>query len=288
MTAAVDLSGAPLAPRGGDVAAGAASGTGPARPVRFLDLARSEWVKLSSVRSTWITLVVTVVLGVGVGALISHLAASRYLHDRIVHGTWDPTAISFRALIIAQLAIAVLGALAVTSEYGTGMIRTTLTAVPRRGRLLAAKAVVFAVVALVVGELTGFAAFLLGQVAIGAAAPQASLGQPGVLRAVVGAGLYLAVIGLLAVGVGTVLRNTAAAISAMVALLFVLPGLVQALPASWSNAITEWWPTQAGSQLYTVHSSAHTLAPWTGFVVLVVFTAVVFVLARWVIGHRDA
>jgi len=289
MSTAFDLSGSPATAR---EAAGSpahpAPGSPPTRPARFLDVARSEWVKLTSVRSTWITLLVTVVLGVGVGALISHLAASRYLQDRITHATWDPTAISFRALTIAQLAMAVLGTLVVTSEYGTGMIRTTLTAVPRRGRLLAAKAAVFAAVALVVGELTGFAAFLLGQAAIGSAAPQASLGQPGVLRAVAGAGLYLAAIGVLGVGVGTVLRNTAAAVSTMVALLFVLPGLVQALPASWSNAITEWWPTEAGSQLYKVHSAAHTLGPWAGFVVLVVFTAVVCALARWVIGHRDA
>jgi len=260
----------------------------PARPARFGDVARSEWVKLTSVRSTWITLAVTVVLGVGVGTLISHLAGSRYLQDRITHSTWDPTAVSFRALTIAQLAIAVLGTLAVTSEYGTGMIRTSLTAVPRRGRLLAAKAAVFAVMALVVGEVTAFAAFLLGQAAIGSSAPHAALGQAAVLRAVVGAGLYLAVIGLLAVAVGTALRNTAAAISAMVALLFVLPGIVQALPASWSNVITEWWPTQAGSQVYAVHRDPHTLAAWSGFAVLVVFTALVFALARWVIATRDA
>jgi len=255
---------------------------------RFGDVARSEWVKLISVRSTWVTLVVTVVLGVGIGTLISHLAGSRYLQDRIAHTTWDPTAVSFRALTIAQLAIAVLGTLVVTSEYGTGMIRTTLTAVPRRGRLLGAKAAVFGIVALVVGEITAFAAFLAGQAAIGSAAPHAGLGQPDVLRAVVGAGLYLAVIGLLAVAVGTALRNTAAAISTMVALLFVLPGLVQALPASWSNVITEWWPTEAGSQIYAVQRDAHTLAAWSGFAVLVVFTAVVFALAQWVLVTRDA
>jgi len=257
-----------------------------ARPARFVDVARSEWVKLTSVRSTWVTIAVMIVLGIGVGALISHLAASRFLDGRIT--SWDPTAVSFRALTIAQLALAVLGTMVVTSEYGTGMIRTTLTAVPRRGRLLATKAVVFGVVALVAGEITAFAAFLLGQLAIGSSAPQATLAAHDVLRAVLGAGLYLALIGLLAVAVGAVLRNTAAAISSMVALLFVLPGIVQALPASWSNAITEWWPTQAGSQIYAVHRDSHTLAAWSGFAVLVVFTAIVFAIARWVIGYRDA
>lgn len=258
------------------------------RPARFPDVVRSEWVKLTSVRSTWVTLGVTVLLGVGVGALISHLAASRFADGRIAPGSWDPTSVSFRALVIAQLAIAVLGTLVVTSEYGTGMIRTTLTAVPRRGRLLAAKAVVFGAVALVVGEITAFAAFLLGQAVMGSGAPRASLAQHDVLRAVIGAGLYLAMIGLLAVAVGTVVRNTAAGISAMVALLFVLPGVVQALPASWSNAITEWWPTQAGSRVFALHRDPHTLAAWSGFAVLVVFCAVVFGIARWVIGLRDA
>lgn len=265
-----------------------ATGGARSRRARFGDVARSEWVKLISVRSTWVTLVVTVALGVGIGTLISHLAGSRYLQDRIAHATWDPTAVSFRALTISQLAIAVLGTLVVTSEYGTGMIRTTLTAVPRRGRLLGAKAAVFGIVALVAGEITAFAAFLAGQAAIGSAAPHAGFSQPDVLRAVVGAGLYLAVIGLLAVAVGTALRNTAAAISTMVALLFVLPGLVQALPASWSNVITEWWPTEAGSQIYAVQRDAHSLAAWSGFAVLVVFTAAVFALAQWVLVKRDA
>jgi len=262
--------------------------TVPTSTPRFINVVRSEWVKLTSVRSTWVTLLVTVVLGVGVGTLISHLAASRYLQDRIAHATWDPTAVSFRALTIAQLAIAVLGTLVITSEYGTGLIRTTLTAVPRRGRLLAAKATVFAVVALVAGEIIAFAAFFIGQAAMGSSAPHAALGQPDVLRAVIGAGLYLALIGLLSVGVGTLLRNTAAAVSAMVALLFVLPGVVQALPASWSNAITEWWPTQAGSRVYSLHQNAHTLAAWSGFGVLVGFTALIFILAQWVLVRRDA
>lgn len=263
-------------------------GSGSHRPASFSDVARSEWVKLTSVRSTWITLTVTVLLGVGVGTLISGLAASRYSTDQHLHQSWDPTSVSFRALVIAQLAIAVLGTLVITSEYGTGLIRTSLAAVPSRRRFLAAKATVFSAVALVVGEVTAFVAFLLGQAAIGTSAPHANLGQPGVLRAVIGAGLYLAAIGLLSVGVGTLLRNTAAGISAMVALLFVLPGLVQALPSSWANAITEWWPTQAGSQVYALHGGAHTLSAWAGFAVLIAFNAVVFGFAQWMLVRRDA
>jgi ABC-2 type transport system permease protein len=264
-----------------------ASPTG--RPATFVDAVRAEWLKLISLRSTWITLVVTAVLGIGIGALISHLAATNRFHGHhFGGGVWDPTAVSFRALTIAQLALAVLGALVVTSEYGTGMIRTSLTAVPRRGRFLAAKVSVFAVVALVVGEVVAFAAFLIGQAAIGSAAPQASLGGHDVLRAVIGAGLYLALVGVLATAVGALVRTTAAAISAMVALLFVLPGIVAALPASWSNAISEWWPTQAGSQVFAVTRGAHTLSAWSGFGVLVGFTVVVIAVAAWLLERRDA
>ncbi len=276
-----------LGPRAGRPAQPRQGGAG-ASPARFSDALRCEWAKLTSVRSTWVTLLVSLLLGVGVGALISYLAGSHYATGGFRGRAWDPTAVSLRALTIAQLAIAVLGSLVVTSEYGTGMIRTSLTATPRRGRFLSSKAVVFTAVALVVGEIMAFAAFLLGQLAIGSNAPHTSLTAPDVLRAVIGAGLYLALIGLLSSCVGALVRNTAAAISSMVALLFVLPGVVQALPASWSNVITEWWPTQAGSQVYSLHRSAHTLSAWSGFAVLVVFTVIVFTAALWVIEHRDA
>jgi len=261
----------------------------PVRPARFSDTVRSEWRKLVSVRSTWVTLLVAAALGVGVGALISHLAASNYHSGlRFGNGLWRPVSVSFNALAIAQLAIAVLGCLVITSEYSSGMIRSSLIATPRRGRFLAAKAAVFAAVVLVVGEVIAFAAFFAGQAAIGSDAPQATLGGHDVARAVIGAGLYLALIGLLACMVGALLRNTAASISAIVALLFVLPGVVEALPASWANPISKWWPTNAGRQVYVVTRTAHTLPAWSGFGVLVAFTAVVFAVALVLLRRRDA
>ena len=192
------------------------------RRATFANALRSERIKLTSVRSTWITIAVTLVLGIGVGTLISYLSGSHYASSLQDRTGWDPTAVSFRALTIAQLAIAVLGVLVVTSEYSSGMIRVSLAAVPKRSRFLASKAVVFTTVALVVGEVTAFAAFLLGQLVIGTNAPHTDLAAHGVLRAVIGAGLYLAVIGLLATAIGTIVRSTAAGISAIVALLFVL------------------------------------------------------------------
>ena len=136
-------------------------------------------------------------------------------------------------MAIATLAIAVLGVLCISSEYSSGMIRASLIAVPKRGRLLAAKSLVFAVVTFVVGEVTSFAAFFVGQALISGHAPHAALGDPGVARAVVGAGLALTALAVLSVAAGTLLRHPAAAIACMIAVLFVLPGIAQALPDSW-------------------------------------------------------
>jgi ABC-2 type transport system permease protein len=258
------------------------------RPATFADALRSERIKLTSVRSTRLTLLVTVALGIGVGALSAYLTATHYGSTRVIRATWDPTAASLFAFVVAAFTVAVLGVLTVTSEYGTGMIRASLAAVPRRSRFLAAKAVAFTAVVLVVGEVTAFAAFLLGQALIGSRAPHADLGDPGVLRAVIGAGLYLTVIGLLAMAVGTLVRRTAAGISIVVGLLYVLPNVALALPGSWGNRVTEFWPTQAGTQLFYVHRGAYTLTAWSGFGVLVAFTAVVGAIAVYALHRRDA
>ncbi len=250
---------------------------------------RSEWTKLWSVRSTFWALGLAVVLGIGLGAAISAAASHAYATDSLSDKLkWDPTSVSLTGQGIAQLAIAVLGVLLFSSEYASGMIRTTFTAVPRRGRVLVAKCLVFAVTVFVVGELTSFIAFFLGQAIIKGNAPHASLGQPGVLRAVIGAGLYLTVLAVLGVAVGTLLRHSAAAIAAIVAVLFVLPGIAQALPDSWRHPVTEYWPTQAGSQITAVHQDTYQLQPWAGFGLMCGFVAVVFVLSFVLLEKRDA
>ena len=258
------------------------------RPATFVDALRSEWTKLRSVRSTYWSLLVAAVLGIGLGALISGISAHHYATDPSVHFRWNPTDRSLTSLAIAQLAFAILGVMVVTGEYSTGMIRTSLAAVPKRSRLLAAKAVVWTALALVAGEVISFVTFLVGQALISGQAPSASLGYPNVLRAVVGAGLYLAVLGLLGTAVGTLLRHAAAAIGTMVALLLVLPGIAAALPSSWSQPIEEWWPTNAGHQVAAVLRDSHTLPAWTGFGVMVLFTAVVLGLAFVMLERRDA
>ena len=225
------------------------------RAATFADVLRSEWVKLRSVRSTFWALTVTVVLGIALGAVISAVTAHAYARFSVAAKlSWDPTGVSQSGVAIAQVAIAVLGVLCISSEYSSGMIRTSLIAVPKRGRVLAAKSLVFAGVTFVVGEVVCFVAFFVGQALISGHAPHAALGDPGVARAVVGGGLYLAALAVLSVAAGALLRHPAAAIAAMMAVLFVLPAIAQALPDSWRNPVTEFWPTQAGGQLASVHT----------------------------------
>ncbi len=261
------------------------------RAATFGDALRSEWTKIRTVRSTFWALLIAAALGIGLGALISGVSANHYATDPGVRFNWRPVDHSLASLGLAQLAFAVLGVMLVTGEYSSGMIRSSLAAVPRRGRLFAAKATVFAAVALVVGEVISFATFLVGQAlisAVSAQAPSASLGQHEVLRAVAGAGLYLAAIGLLGLFLGTMLRHAAAGIGVVVAVLFVLPGIAAALPSSWQHPIEKYWPTNAGQQVAHLVRDSNTLTPWAGFAVMVLFLAVVAVAALAVLERRDA
>ena len=262
------------------------------RHLRPTAVARSEWIKLRSVRSTWWTLVAMAALTVGIaaiaGATIPGRWASMSALDRL---TFDPTHVSLQGLLFAELVIGVLGVLVMSAEYGTGTIRATLAGVPDRKLVLAAKAGVFAAVALVVGEVLSFAAFFVGQTLLTAPALHATLGAPGVLRAVVGGGLTVAVLGLLALGLATVIRHTAGAITAFVGLLLVLPIVIQALPTSINQAIGKFLPLNIGDTMITVHHSALSspaLSPWTGFAVLCAYAAVALGAGGWMLTHRDA
>ena len=211
------------------------------------------------------TLIVTAVMGIGLGALISAVSANHYAKSSLsTKLTWDPTSISRPGFGIAQLAIGVLGVLLITSEYSTGAIGSSLAAVPRRGRFLGAKAVVMVVLIFVVTEVIAFVAFFIGQALISGHAPTASLGDPTVLRALIGGGLVGAVLALMGLALGTLIRHAAGAIAVLVAILFVLPGIAAALPASIEHTVEEYWPTQAGGQVTQVVHTANTLSPWVG------------------------
>jgi ABC-2 type transport system permease protein len=249
-----------------------------------MNLLRSEWTKFRSLRSTWLTAAVTVLLGVGIGAMAAGVAARTYTGE-----DWDPTAAGLTGLIVAQLAIGLLGVLVITNEYATGAIQPSLTAAPRRGRLLAAKAGVLAGAALLLGQLIGFASFFTGQAVIaGMDVPHATLSQPGVLRAVIGCGLYLAAVGLLGLGLGAVLRSTAGAIGALVSITWVIRALSGALPESWANWMDRYWPTTAGERITAVLRAPGELGPWAGYAILCGFVAAVCVAGYAVLRTRDA
>jgi ABC-2 type transport system permease protein len=268
--------------------AGAASLPRPEGRAGFAGVLRSEFTKIRSTRSTYWTLITLVVVTIGFGVLASEGAVH---NPGQLAPDFDPTQQSLFGLYVGQLVIAVLGALAITSEYGTGMIRTSLTAMPRRGTLFAAKATVFAAVALVTGLVTSFGAFFLGQLVMSGAHINASIGQPHVLRAVIGGALFLAACGMLAYGIGAILRHTAGAITASIGLLFVLSILVNALPQSWQGHVDEWMPAIAGSQIWTVkpvRGFPPVFAPWTGFAVFCGYAAIALIGGWILFRRRDA
>jgi hypothetical protein len=274
----------------------------------------AEWTKLWSVRSTMWTLVATGIAVIGLSALSTGTRSASDIVD-------DPTRLSLIGIFLGQLIFGVLGVLVMSAEYGTGTIRATLSAVPRRPVVLSAKVLVFGAVALVVSEVFSFVAFAMGQAilsakhAVGTSAAvtqgarhlgvkvphnlqnmlsggSASLGQPGVLRAVLGAGLYLAVLGLLALGLATIIRHTAGAISAFVGVVLVLPLIVQALPASISDAAARYLPANIGLVMFSTEEVPDHIgpafSPWTGFALLALYTLTILGLGCWVLVHRDA
>ena len=253
----------------------------------FGGVLRSEFTKIRSVRSTYWTLLVLIVATVGFGALASWGAAS---HAHGPEPGFDPTARSLSGLYISQLIIAVLGTLVITSEYSTGMIRTSLAVMPRRGTVFAAKAVVFGSVALVTGLVTSFASFFVGQALMSGHHISTTLAHPQVLRAVIGGGLFLAACGMLAFGLGMILRHTAGAITAAIGLLFVLSILVNFLPQSWQDHVNKWVPAIAGSQVWTVVRGGNPpmLSAWAGFAVLCGYAAIAMAAGLLLFRRRDA
>lgn len=250
---------------------------------------RAEWTKLRSVRSTVWTLLATVGLALGFGALIaaSQMASWDDL-DAAERLRFDPTSFSLSGLFLAQLAVGVLGVLVVTSEYATGQIRATLAATPQRLTVLAAKATTFTAVVFGTGLVASFAAFFVGQAIFAPKGLDASISDPGVLRAVVGGALYLTGIGLLGVGVGTILRRTAGAVATLVGLLFVLPIVTGFLPTSFQEGVGRYFPAQAGMAVFNVVPDPRALSPWTGFAVLLAYGAVGLAAGGLALVRRDA
>ena len=256
---------------------------------------RSEFTKIRSVRSTYWTLLMLLAVSVGIGAAISAVSASGWSTTPPADRTpLDATQLSIAGLLVlGQLVIVVPGALVLTAEYSTGMIRTSLIAMPRRIVLYAAKAVAFAAVALVVSLATAFTAFYLGQSLLASTHQSATLAGPGVLRAVIGSALYITLCGLFAFAAAAIIRNTAATITAMIGLLFVLPVLVNLLPPSWGNDLVRWLPSSAGRAISATvweagPQNSHLFSPWGQFTVFAVYTAVLLVVGGILFRKRDA
>jgi ABC-2 type transport system permease protein len=262
----------------------------PAGHYLFSGVARMEWVKLRSLRSTgWAALIMLLAM-TGIAALVLRGSSSHWHHmsaqDR---ASFDPVNNGFAGLALAQLIMGALGALAITSEYSSGMIRATLTAAPGRWRLLAAKAGVFAAAALLLGEVLSFAAFSAGQSVLSSPAPHATLGQPGVLRAVLMAGAYLCLIGLIGMGLGAITRHSAAALMALVAVTWVLPALLLAFPHSLQHAAEQYFPMLiAENSLTVIHPVPYSLSPWAGLGMLCLYAAGLLGAGGWLLARRDA
>ena len=197
-----------------------------------------------------------------------------------------PPARPLNGLYLAQVAVGALGVLVVTGEYGSGLIRATFSAVPRRRTALFAKGLVFTTATLVVGEVLSFAAFGLGQAILTPTHVGASLGSPGALRAVTAGGLYLAAVGLLGFGIGATVRRTAGALSAFFGIFFALDAVVDLLPTRLRHNLIDYLPANAGSQILTTHRTDG-LHPWTGYLVLCLYAAVAVAVGMVLVSVRD-
>jgi ABC-2 type transport system permease protein len=252
----------------------------------------SEFTKIRSVRSTYWTLLVLVAVSIGIGAAISGGTAASWSHTSPAdRATFDATQDSIAGLLfLGQLVIVVFGAMTLTAEYSTGMIRTSLTAMPRRIVVYLAKAVVLVCVALVVTLVAAFVAFLLGQSLLASTHESATLSQPGVLRAVIGSALYVTCCGLFAFAAGAIMRHTAAAITSVIGLLFVVPILANLLPSDWYQDIQRWLPDAAGHAISATvgGQNPHLFSPWPQFIVFVVYTVILLAVGAVLFQRRDA
>ncbi|MFD5793657.1 ABC transporter permease [Streptomyces diastatochromogenes] len=267
--------------------------TAPTRPAYRVTGRRvlsSEWAKLWSLRSTWITLGLGLLFLVVFGLIASARYRSMVGTPRMAPDFARATAVSLSLFgtNFAQLALGVLGVLVTAGEYSTGLIRSTLAAVPRRLPVLWSKAAVFGLVALVVGTLGAFVAFLFGSGIVSGTPAAMSLTHAGVVRSLLGAGLYLGLVGVIGTALGALLRSVAGGISVLVAGLMLVPGLTALLPSSWQDDISPYLPSHAGQALFALTQDSTTLSPLAGLLVLLGWTALALAGAAYRLVRSDA
>jgi ABC-2 type transport system permease protein len=247
----------------------------------------SELTKILSVRSTYWTLLAQVLASIGWAVL--------FCAGTVSHGAgpdFNAASASLSGQVaLGELIIVVLGALVITSEYSTGMIRTSLAVMPRRGVLYAAKALVFAAVTLTISVITSFVDFFTGQAILASKHLDTTLGQPDVLRAVLMSAAIVTVFGLLAYGTGALIRHTAGAITSILGVIFLTPLLAQALPTPWFQDLQRWLP--GGGALSPIPSSVpphshYLFSAWGEFAVFSGYAVILLALGAWSFIRRDA
>ncbi|MFG3233653.1 ABC transporter permease [Streptomyces antibioticus] len=253
-----------------------------------IQVVRSEWTKIRSVASTVWTLSLAVVVTVALGMLIAALSKNEFdnlsARDRL---SFDPTYISFAGMSLGQLAMIVFGVLVVSNEYSTGMIRTSLAAVPQRGTFLFSKIAVAAGLALAVGLVTSFVTFFLGQSMLGSL--RAEIGDPGVLRAVIGGGLYMTLIALFSMGVAAMLRSPMLSLGILMPFFFLISNILGNVGAT--KKVGRYLPDQAGSKIMQVVTPVDDdtpYGPWGGLAIMVVWVVASLLGGYLLLKRRDA
>lgn len=257
--------------------------------VTALRVVRSEWLKMRSLRSTWLTMALALISVPGIGIAIAWSTANDWSRMRPREKAhFNPLADPLSGFNLAQLAVGVLGVLLTAGEYSAGMIRATFAAVPKRLPVLWAKLGVFTTVTLVSMVPISIFTFFASQRLLSAQHIQITWDTPNVARSVIGVGLYLTVAAALAIGLGAIIRNVAGAIGAFVGVILVIPVIASALPQTWGDRINKWLPSNAGQALMSVTSDNTTLSPWRGFAVFCLWAIGTLVAAAILLRRRDA
>lgn len=285
------LTTAPLDPAAGARATHAFHFDAPKHRITFREAMDSEFAKIRSVRSTFWTLLISLLLSVGISLLIAALTSANWSSVSAADRASFDMSSAVAGVYFGVLVTGVLGVLVVSTEYGTGMMRTSLTAFPRRGSLFIAKALVLAAIVLLIGLVIAFASYAVASPFYTRHGVELSLGHAANLRALLAVPVYLTLIALMGLALGYLLRHTAAAISSIVGLLFVIPIITNFLPGTIGKDIDKAMPSNAGGAMMTTHATVHgspSLSPLGGFIALLIWTAVLLVPAYFLFRRRDA
>jgi hypothetical protein len=252
-------------------------------------VALSEWTKLRSLRSTRWSLLAAILLTIGFPALFAAVTSSHWgSMSPGERASRHPLDIALAGVNVSQLAVAVLGVLVITGEYSTGMIRASFSAVPKRLPVLWGKTAVFGLVTFLLMLPSVLIAFYVSQAILSRHhILQTSLSQPGVARSVVGGSVFLVLVGIFALGIGAIVRNTAGGIATFAAIFFVIPPLMNVLPTSWNNAISKYLPSEAGRQIFSLTHDSTSLSPLWGGLLFAGYCALAIAVAAVLLVRRD-